>query len=105
MYISIFFIESFRQIQGEVESKVGNANPDIKTVLKTIRRKGKNKNSAAVSRHKKLSRLEQLRKSKQEKLKELHSKRWYVGEVQVIRIILNPIYLKLSCLIYQFLIR
>ena len=56
---------------------IGNSNLDIKMVLKDIRRKGKNKNSAAISRHKKISRIQQLREVKQQKEKELNVKNWY----------------------------
>ena len=64
-------------IQGKVGCMIGNSNLDIKMVLKDIRRKGKNKNSAAISRHKKISRIQQLREVKQQKEKELNVKNWY----------------------------
>ena len=85
----------FRQKLVEVVSMVGSANPDIEKVLKTIRRKGKNKNSAATSRDKKLGRNEQLKQEKQRKQKELNLRLWYVGEIKVRRIehILYPIYI------------
>merc|ERR1712241_1203200 len=48
----------------------------------TIRRKGKNKNSAATSRDKRLGRNEQLKQEKQRKQKELNLRLWYVGEIK-----------------------
>ena len=56
---------------------IQDSNVDIKMVLKDIRRKGKNKNSAAISRHKKISRIQQLREVKKQKRKELNIKQWY----------------------------
>ena len=59
---------------------IGDSNLDIKMVLKDIRRKGKNKNSAAISRHKKISRIQQLREVKQLKEKEQKVKNWYLSK-------------------------
>ena len=56
---------------------IQDSNVDIKMVLKDIRRKGKNKNSAAISRHKKISRIQHLREVKKQKRKELNIKQWY----------------------------
>ena len=76
-------LDRFRIIQENVQSLVGDTNPDIRMVLKDIRRKGKNKNSAAISRHKKLSRIQQLRIEKEEKVKELHSIKCYISKNKV----------------------
>ena len=81
--IYIIFIESFHQLQGKVESIVGYAKPDIKEVLKDIRRKNKNKDSAASSRHKKLNRIQQLRMEKKEKEKTLDSTKRLISANQV----------------------
>ena len=83
--IYIIFIESFHQLQGKVESIVGDAKPDIKEVLKDIRRKNKNKDSAASSRHKKLNRIQQLRIDKREKEKELNSRNRLISGNEVMR--------------------
>jgi len=71
------FQEQIEHIQGKVGCMIGNSNFDIRMVLKDIRRKGKNKNSAAISRHKKISRIQELREVKQQKEKELNVKNWY----------------------------
>ena len=76
-------LDRFRIIQENVQSLVGDTNPDIRIVLKDIRRKGKNKNSAAISRHKKLSRIQQLRIEKEEKVKKLHSIMCYISKIKV----------------------
>ena len=71
------FQEQIEHIQGKVGCMIQDSNVDIKMVLKDIRRKGKNKNSAAISRHKKISRIQQLREVKKQKRKKLNIKQWY----------------------------
>ena len=77
------FLESFQQLQGKVESIVGDTNPDIAEVLKDIRRKNKNKDSAASSRHKKLNRIQQLKVDKHKKEKELDYRNRLISGNQV----------------------
>ena len=79
------FLESFHQLQNKIESIVGDTNPDIKEALKDIRRKNKNKDSAASSRHKKLNRIQQLRIDKRAKEKELDYKNRLISGNEVMR--------------------